>query len=70
MTCGSNREETIMETTDKAAHSAHVSFDKFASTTNQAAGAHNEKGDPLKKVEEQLRKKYLSYVRYNPWVTQ
>jgi len=59
-----------METTNKAANSAHESFDKFASTTNQAAEALGEKGDPLKKVEEQLMKKYLSYVRYNPWVTQ
>ena len=59
-----------METTDKAANSAHKSFDKFASTTNQAAEALGEKGDPLKKAEEQLIKKYLSYVRYNPWVTQ
>jgi len=59
-----------METTDKAANSAHKSFDKFASTTNQAAEALGEKGDPLKKSEEQLMKKYLSYVRYNPWVTQ
>jgi ElaB/YqjD/DUF883 family membrane-anchored ribosome-binding protein len=59
-----------METTEKAANSAHESFDKAASTTNQAAEALGEKGDPLKKVEEQLMKKYLSYVRYNPWVTQ
>jgi len=59
-----------METTEKAANSAHESFDKFASTTNQAAEALGEKGDPLKKAEEQLMKKYLSYVRYNPWVTQ
>ena len=59
-----------METTDKAANSAHKSFDKFASTTNQAAEALGEKGDPLKKAEEQLMKNYLNYVRYNPWVTQ
>ena len=61
-----------METTDKAANSAYKSFDKFASTTNQAAEALGEKGDPhqLKKAEEQLMKNYLNYVRYNPWVTQ
>ena len=59
-----------METIDKAANSAHESFDKIASSTNQAAEALGEKGDPLKKAEEQLMKKYLSYVRYNPWVTQ
>jgi len=58
-----------METTDKAANSAYESFDKIASSTNQAAEALGEKGDPLKKAEEQLMKKYLSYVRYNPWVT-
>ena len=59
-----------METTDKAAHSAHESFDKVASTTHQAAEALSVKSDSLKKAEEQLMKKYLSYVRYNPWVTQ
>ena len=59
-----------METTDKAANSAHESFDKFASTTNQAAEALDEKVDPKKKAEEQLMKNYLNYVRYNPWVTQ
>jgi len=59
-----------METTDKAANSAYESFDKIASSTNQAAEALGEKGDPLKKAEEQLMKQYLSYVRYNPWVTQ
>ena len=59
-----------METTDKAANSAHESFDKFASTIHQALEAPGEKGDPLKKAEEQLMRKYLSYVRYNPWVTQ
>ena len=59
-----------METTDKAANSAHESFDKFASTTHQAAKAPGEKGDPLKKAEQQLMKNCLSYVRYNPWVTQ
>jgi len=59
-----------METTDQAANSAHKSFDKFASTTHQAAEALGDKGDPLKKAEQQLMKKYLNYVRYNPWITQ
>ena len=31
-----------METTGKAANSAHKSFDKFASTTNQAVEAFGE----------------------------
>ena len=70
LTCGFNREETLMEIIDKAANSANEPFDMFASTTNQAAEALNEKGDPLKKAEQQLMKNYLSYVRYNPWVTQ
>jgi ElaB/YqjD/DUF883 family membrane-anchored ribosome-binding protein len=70
LNCGFNREESIMETTDQAAISAHESFDKFADTNPQAAEALNEKGDPLNKAEQQLMKKYLSYVRYNPWVTQ
>ena len=59
-----------METTNEAANSAHESFDKFASTTNQAAEALDEKVDPMKKAEEQLMKNYLNYVRYNPWITQ
>ena len=59
-----------METTDKAANSAHESFDTFASTTHQAAQALNEKGDPLKKAEQQLMKNFRNYVRYNPWITQ
>lgn len=60
-----------MEIIDKAANSAHESFDKFASTTHQAPEeALGEKGEQLKKAEEQLMKSYLSYVRYNPWITQ
>ena len=59
-----------METIDKAANSAHESFDKFASTTNQAAEALGEKGEQLKNAEQQLMKNCRNYVRYNPWVTQ
>ena len=59
-----------MDTTDKVSHSAHEAYDKIADATSQVAEALGEKGDPLKKAEEQLMKKYLSYVRYNPWVTQ
>ena len=59
-----------MDITDKVSHSAHEAYDKIADATSQAAEALGEKGDSLKKVEEQLMKKYLSYVRYNPWVTQ
>ena len=59
-----------METIDKAASSAHESFDKFASTTNQAAEKLGEKDMHLKNVEQQLMKNCRNYVRYNPWVTQ
>jgi ElaB/YqjD/DUF883 family membrane-anchored ribosome-binding protein len=59
-----------METIDKAANSAHESFDKFASTTNQAPEKLGEKDVHLKNVEQQLMKNCRNYVRYNPWVTQ
>jgi len=59
-----------MDITDKVSHSAHEAYDKIADATSQVAEALGEKGDPQKKAEEQLMKKYLSYVRYNPWVTQ
>ncbi len=59
-----------MDITDKVSHSAHEAYDKIADATSQAAEALGEKGEQLKKAEEQLMKKYLSYVRYNPWVTQ
>ena len=55
-----------METTDKAANSAHKSFDKFASTTNQAAEALGEKGEQLKNAEQQLMEDCRVYVRDNP----
>ena len=42
-----------METIDKAANSAHESFDKFASTTNQTAEKLGEKDVHLKNVEQQ-----------------
>ena len=59
-----------METIDKAANSAHESFDKFASTTNQAAEKLGEKDVHLKYAEQQLMKNGRNYVRYNPLVTQ
>jgi len=59
-----------MDITDKVSPSAHEAYDKIADATSQAAEALGEKGEQLKKAEEQLMKKYLSYVRYNPWVTQ
>jgi hypothetical protein len=70
MTCGSNREETIMETTNKTANSDHASFDKSTIKTHQTAEPFGNKGGPLKNTEKQLMKNHLSYVRYNPWITQ
>jgi len=55
-----------MDTIDKAADSAHESFDKFASTTNQAAEKLGEKDVHLKYAEQQLMKNCRNYVRYNP----
>jgi hypothetical protein len=59
-----------METTHKAANSAHKSFGKLALTIHLAAETPCETGDPLKKAEQQLMKNYQRYVRYNPWITQ
>ena len=59
-----------METTDKAAISAYESFDRIASSTNQAAETLGEKDVHLKYAEQQLMKNFRNYVRYNPWVAQ
>jgi ElaB/YqjD/DUF883 family membrane-anchored ribosome-binding protein len=59
-----------METLDKAANSAHESVNKVASAAHQAVEASGEKGKQLNHAEQQLMKYYLSYVRYNPWVSQ
>ena len=59
-----------MDITDKVSDTAHAAYDKIADATSQAAETLGEKGEQLKKTEQQLMKKYLSYVRYNPWVTQ
>ncbi|WP_262966991.1 glycine zipper domain-containing protein [Methylobacter psychrophilus] len=56
-----------MEIIDKAANSAHESFDKFASTTHQAPEeALGEKGEQLKNSEQQLLEDCRVYVRDNP----
>ena len=55
-----------METTDKAANSAHEAIDKAASATNQAAEALGEKGEQLKNAEQQLIEDCRVYVRDNP----
>ena len=55
-----------METIDKASHSAHEAFDKIASATSQAAEALGEKGEQLKKAEQQLMKNCRGYISDNP----
>ncbi len=55
-----------MEITDKVSHSAHEAYDKIADATSQAAEALGEKGEQMKKAEQQLMKNCRSYVRDNP----
>jgi len=55
-----------METIDKASKSAHEAFDKIASATSQAAEALGEKGEQLKKTEQQLMKNCRGYISDNP----
>ena len=55
-----------MEAIDKTANSAHESFDKFASTTNQAAEKLGEKDVHLKYAEQQLMKNCCGYISDNP----
>ena len=55
-----------METLDNASKSAHEAFDKIASATSQAGEALGEKGEQLKKTEQQLMKNCRSYISDNP----
>ena len=55
-----------METTDKAANSAHEAYDKIADATSQAAEALGEKGEQLKNAEQQLMKNCCGYISDNP----
>jgi len=55
-----------METLDNASKSAHEAFDKIASATSQAAEALGEKGEQLKKTEQQLMKSCRGYISDNP----
>ena len=55
-----------METLDKVTDSAHEAFDKIASATSQAAEALGEKGEQLKKTEQQLMKNCRGYISDNP----
>jgi len=55
-----------METLNKVSDSAHEAFDKIASATSQAAEALGEKGEQLKKAEQQLMKNCRGYISDNP----
>ena len=55
-----------METLDKISDSAHEAFDKVTSATSQAAEALGEKGEQLKKTEQQLMKNCRGYISDNP----
>jgi ElaB/YqjD/DUF883 family membrane-anchored ribosome-binding protein len=55
-----------MAITDKVSHSAHEAYDKIADATSQAAEALGEKGEQLKKAEQQLMEDCRAYVHDNP----
>jgi ElaB/YqjD/DUF883 family membrane-anchored ribosome-binding protein len=55
-----------MEITDKVSHSAHEAYDKIADATSQAAETLGEKGEQLKKTEQQLMKNCRGYISENP----
>ncbi|MDI1291966.1 MAG: hypothetical protein PSV18_04380 [Methylobacter sp.] len=55
-----------MEITDKVSHSAHEAYDKIADATSQAAETIGEKGEQLKKTEQQLMKNCRGYISDNP----
>ena len=59
-----------MENRDKVSNSAHAAYDKIADSTHQIGEKLNEKGEQLKKAEQQLIKNCRSYIRYNPWISQ
>ena len=55
-----------MKTMDKASHSVHEAYDKIANATSDAAEALGEKGEQLKKAEQQLMKNCRGYISDNP----
>ena len=54
-----------METIDKTTNSVYESFDRIASSTNQAAETLGEKDVHLKHAEQHLMNNFRNYVRYN-----
>jgi len=55
-----------MEITDKVSNSAHTAYDKIADATSQAAETLGEKGEQLKKTEQQFMKNCRGYISENP----
>ncbi|MGD7033584.1 DUF883 family protein [Methylotuvimicrobium buryatense] len=55
-----------MEIKDKVSDSAHAAYDNIADATSQVAETLGEKGEQLKKTEQQLMKNCRGYVRDNP----
>jgi ElaB/YqjD/DUF883 family membrane-anchored ribosome-binding protein len=55
-----------MENRDKESNSAHAAYDKIADATSQAAETLGEKGEQLKKTEQQLMKNCRGYISENP----
>ena len=55
-----------MDITDKVSHSAHEAYDKIADATSHAAETLGEKGEQLKKTEQQLMKNCRGYISENP----
>jgi ElaB/YqjD/DUF883 family membrane-anchored ribosome-binding protein len=55
-----------MDTIEKATNSAHETVDKIANVSNQAVDALGEKGEQLKKAEEQMLGNCRSYIHDNP----
>ena len=55
-----------MDITNKVSDSTHAAFDKIADATSQAAETLGEKGEQLKKTEQQLMKNCRGYISDNP----
>lgn len=55
-----------MDITDKVSHFAHEAYDKIADATSQAAETLGEKGEQLKKTEQQLMKNCSGFISDNP----
>ena len=55
-----------MDITDKVSDTAHAAYDKIADATSQAAETLGEKGEQLKKTEQQLMKNCSRFISDNP----